>query len=151
MTQIDWSKELKKVERAFDGLPPEPSAEERRAKHAAEQRELQRRKQRTAAIGAWVRLTLVTLLAVSLNFWPYPHSCGFGLVAFMASEGLVLAGGVWVATITWRARLPMTHTLALLMSLSALALLELQVLPRVGYAKTEAVWWCAAPAPTVQS
>jgi hypothetical protein len=144
MTQIDWNRELKKVERAFDGLPPEPSAEERRAKHAAEQRELLRRKERAAAIGAWVRLTLVTILAVSLNFWPYPHSCGFGLFAFLGSEGLVLAGGLWVATITFRARMPMTHVLALLMSLSALALLELEVLPRVGYAKAEAVWSCPA-------
>ena len=50
MSQIDWKTELKKVERAFDGLPPEPTPAERRAKQAAEQREQQRKQQRTATI-----------------------------------------------------------------------------------------------------
>ena len=142
MSQIDWKRELKKVERQFDGLPPEPSAGERRAKHAAEQREQLRQKERSATIGAWARLSLVILLTVAINFWPYDRSCGFGLIAYMTAEALIVAGGLWVATIAWRERLPMTHGLSLLLVLAGLALLELQIMPRTGYAKVDAAWSC---------
>ena len=39
MSEIDWNVELRKIEREYDGLPPEPSANALRARRAAELRE----------------------------------------------------------------------------------------------------------------
>jgi len=38
MGEINWLTELRKIEREFDGLPPEPTPMELRARRAAEQR-----------------------------------------------------------------------------------------------------------------
>jgi len=46
MGEINWLTELRKIEREFDGLPPEPTPMELRARRAAEQarREASRRR-----------------------------------------------------------------------------------------------------------
>jgi hypothetical protein len=145
---IDWTTELKKIEREFSGLPPEPSAEQQRAKRAAEQRERERTSQKALAIGAWVRLVVVAALAAGLPFWPYPHACGVGLFGYMAVATVIIAGGLWVAAWTWRGRLARAHGLAMLVVLWGLIVLASVVLPRVGYARvdpateTAAGWRC---------
>jgi hypothetical protein len=148
MTGVDWNRELKKIEREYDGLPPEPSSEELRARRAAEDRVRRQNDEAAAAFGAWIRLLLVVTLAASLEFWPYPRICGTGLFGFLGAEAIVVAGGAWVTVSTWKARTPRTHALALMMTLYGIALLEIQVLPRVGYGRTDALhpagWACAA-------
>jgi hypothetical protein len=147
MSEIDWNVELRKVERAFDGLPPEPTPEELRAQRAAAQRARQRREESAVAFGAWARLLLVTALAGALYSWPYPRMCGPGLVAYLGAEALIVLGGLWVAVCTWRSRMAKTHGLALMMVLLGLGLLQADVLPRIGYAKVDAAnpprWRCA--------
>jgi hypothetical protein len=147
MSEINWSQELRNVSRQFDGLPPEPTAEEIRARRLAEEATKRRNEEQAAVAGVWFRLFLVSALAGALNYWPYPRECGPGLIGYMVAEGVFTAGALWVAVCTWRCRMGKTHMLALLMALAGLAVLETQTLPRIGYAKVDASnppqWWCA--------
>jgi hypothetical protein len=147
MSEVDWNTELRKIEREFDGLPPEPSPAEIRARRAAEQRAEQRRKDRAAKLGVQARLLLVTALAGAIVLWPYSRECGPGLFAFMSAEGMIVAGGLWLMACTWRSRMAKTHGVALVLVLWGLMLIGHQILPRIGYAKIDpakpARWWCA--------
>ena len=59
-------------------------------------------------------------------------------------EGVVAASGLWSAVWTWRHRSARGHTLSLLLILWGLVLGAMEVLPRIGYAKTESpvTWGC---------
>ena len=148
MSDVDWNTELRKIEREFDGLPPEPTPAELRARRAAEQRAEQRRRERAAKLGILARLLLVTSLAGAVVAWPYSRECGPGLFAFMGAEGMIVAGGLWLMGCTWRARMATTHGVSLVLILWGLMLIGHQVLPRIGYARTDpagpARWACAA-------
>jgi hypothetical protein len=150
MSQIDWNSELKKIEREFSGLPPEPSPEQVRAKRAAEQRAHERKAQQAATLGATTRLIVVSLLAGAMNFWPYPRACGAGLFGYMGAETLIVAGGIWAAVWAWRGRLGKLHVLSLVLVAWGLAVIGAQILPRAGYLRlgeTPARWTCSAPRP----
>ena len=147
MTEIDWNTELRKIEREFNGLPPELSPAQVRAQRAAEQRAQQRKTDRANAIGVFARLSLVGLLGAAINFWPYPRDCGNGLFAYLAAEGLVVTGGIWVAICTWRFPMPRMHLVASLVIQAGLGLLEIEVLPRLGYTRATGVWWCGDTLP----
>ena len=138
MVQDDWSTQLKKIEREFEGLPPEPSLAYKKLQSEEEKRAQERARQRAALIGASARLILVGAVAVALAFWPYENDCGFGLFGFLGAEAVIVIGGLWVAITTWRARLPRTHILSLLITLGGLTLLAGEVLPRIGYAAVDA-------------
>ena len=146
MSQVDWNAELRKIEREFDGLPPEPSAAQVKAKRAAERREEERRQERVAKRGVSARVALVIVLAAAIIFWPYRRECGVGLFTYMGAEAMVIAGGLWLMVCTWRQRMPKTHGVALVMLLWGLMLVGHQVLPRVGYAKSTkpSRWVCTA-------
>jgi hypothetical protein len=146
MTDITWNAEPRRVSR--DGLSVEPTAEEIRARRLAE--EAKQRNDETAAVaGVWIRLFLVSSLAAGLNFWPYPRECGPGLIGYVVAQGVFTAGAAWVALCTWRCRMGKTHLLALGMVLAGIAVMELQILPRIGYAKVDssrsAQWACVGP------
>jgi hypothetical protein len=149
MSGINWTSELKKIERAFDGLPPlppVPTPEQLRQRRSTERRTLERtlaRQERIAKnIGTYGRFGLVTALATAINFWPYSHACGAGLITFMFAELLIVVGGVWTVMWTWEHRMVRAHAIALAMVGWGLALLAAQILPRVGYAAEAARWWC---------
>ena len=135
--QDDWSSQLKKIEREFEGLPPEPSPAFKKMQSEEQKRAQERAKQRAAAIGGGARLVLVGALGVALAFWPYENTCGSGLFGFLAAELVIIAGGLWVAVTTWRARLPRMHILSLLIALAGLVLVAIEILPRVGYAAVD--------------
>jgi hypothetical protein len=147
VTEIHWPTELRKIEREFEGLPPEPSAVQLRVRREAERRAEQRRHERAAAIGAWVRLILVIALGVGVAVWPYRRECGPELVAYLGSAAMIVVGGLWVAAHTWRWRMARTHAIGVALVLWGLALLATQALPRVGSvnagAANPARWWCA--------
>ncbi len=141
MADNDWSTQLKKIEREFQGLPPEPSPAFKKMQSEEERRAQERAKQRRAAIGAGARLILVFALFGALAVWPYANECGSGLFGYLGAEVAIVAGGLWVAFTTWRA-------------------IASQVLPRTGYAsidpKHPPVFWCpesrtAAPAANPQT
>ena len=137
MVQDDWSTQLKKIEREFEGLPPEPSPAYKKLLSEEEKRAQERARQRAALIGVTARLILVGAVVVALAFWPYDNDCGFGLFGFLGAEAVIVIGGLWVAITTWRARLPRTHILSLLITLGGLVLLAGEVLPRIGYAAVD--------------
>lgn len=143
MTENNWPTQLKKIEREFDGLPPEPSPGALRAQSEAERRA----QERSAALGAAARLFLVIALGGAISLWPYARDCGSGLITFIAVETVLVAGGLWVATYAWRHHMARTHMLALLVTLSGLILIAAEVLPRTGYAAVDPQnppqWWCA--------
>ena len=121
MTSVDWRTELRKIEREFDGLAPEPSPAELRARRAEELREQERQDERAARVGAWARLVSIAALASGLAFWPYPRTCGFDLYAYMGAATGVVVGGLWVAECTWRSRMAKTHGLAILVLIAGLS------------------------------
>jgi cation transport ATPase len=135
--QDDWSTQLKKIEREFEGLPPEPSPAYKKLQSEEQRRAQQRAQQRRAMIGGGARLVLVGALGVALAFWPYENSCGSGLLGYLAVEAVIVIGGLWVAISTWRAQLPKMHILSLLIALAGLVLLAIEILPRVGYAAVD--------------
>ena len=147
---INWTSELKKLERAFDGLPPlppVPSPAQLKQRRASERRTLERtleRQERTAmVIGTAGRFVLVFALSAAINFWPYGHACGFGLFTYMFAEVLIVVGGLWTVAWTWQHRMPRGHAVAMVMVLWGIMLVAAQVLPRVGYAADAAKWWCS--------
>jgi len=135
--QDDWSAQLKKIEREFEGLPPEPSQAYKKLQSEEQKRAQERVKQRAAMIGGGARLVLVAALGVALAFWPYENTCGSGLFGYLAVEIVIIIGGLWVAVSTWRARLPRMHILSLLIALAGLVLVAVEILPRVGYAAVD--------------
>ena len=147
MVEENWKTQLRKIEREFDGLPPEPSPAFAKLQTETERRTHKRAAERASAIGAAGRLVLVLALGVGLWFWPYPRECGRGLFTFIAAEAVFIAGGVWIASYTWRHGMPRTHILALLVVLAGLGLIATEVLPRNGYAavdpKNPPQLWCA--------
>ena len=68
MSEIDWATELKKIEREYDGLPPEPTLAELTRRRAAERREQERLRDSSLKVGAWGRAMLVLALAAAINF-----------------------------------------------------------------------------------
>ena len=145
----DWSSQLKKIEREFDGLPPEPSAASARMQTENERRTQDLARQRRAFFGASARLLLVVSLGAALTVWPYERSCGSGLLGYLGVEAMMLVGGIWVAVSTWKSRLAKTHIVALMIALVSLVLIASEVLPRTGYAavdpKHPPVWMCSQP------
>lgn len=147
MPENDWSTQLKKIEREFEGLPPEPSPAMVKMQSEEQRRAQEKAMQRSSLIGSTARLVLVLALGVALYMWPYERGCGSGLFGYLGVEAMMFIGGFWVAVTTWRARLPKTHTVSLLVMLASLALMAAELLPRVGYAKVDAknppAWFCA--------
>jgi hypothetical protein len=147
MSEINWKTELRKVDRQFSGLPPEPTAEDIRNWRITEEREQRQRDELNGAVGAWTRLFLVIALAAGLYFWPYARACGAGLYGFVAAEAAVAIGGAWVGVYSWRRRASRAHIAAFVIMLAGIVLVAMEVLPRVGYASpdpTRPGWACAA-------
>lgn len=141
---IDWNRELRAIEREYDGLPPEPSAAEVRARRRAERRARAEAEQRLAIVGTRARVALVASLLGALYWWPYTTSCGGGLAALVGAQLMIVVGAAWCAASSWRNRLVASHTLALALLVVGAALVAVQVLPRLGYlgvAGSRAIAW----------
>ena len=147
LSEINWALELRKIEREFDGLPPEPSPNEQRQKREVERRERQRQEAGTASFGVYFRLTLVVSLAISLVCWPYDVTCGAMVFGYLAAVVVLVVGGIWTAVATFTHQMPRRHLVALVMVLWGLALGAAQVLPRIGYSNPVAgrttSWSCS--------
>src|SRR5918992_1958653 len=92
---IDWSAQLKKIERQFDGIPTPPTESDLRAQRENERREQLRRRQREDVFGSASRVVLVLSLGLAMNAWPYARACGVGLLGYLAASAAIVAGGVW--------------------------------------------------------
>jgi len=149
MVDDHWATQLKKIEREFEGLPPEPSPAYQKLQSEEERRAKERALTRAAVIGSSARLVLVLALGAALVMWPYSRACGSGWFGYVGVEGMIVAGGIWVGITTWRARLAKLHVLSLFVVLAGLVLVAAEVLPRIGYAVSDPLHppeiWCAEP------
>jgi hypothetical protein len=106
------------------------------------------RAERNERLGVWARLGVVGILSAAILSWPYGKSCGVGLAMYLVATIMIIVGGVWVVACTWTCRMARTHALAMLVSLWGVGLIALEVMPRIGYAKTDpahpAAWLCGA-------
>ena len=146
MSDIDWNLELAKIEREYDGLPPERSRTQLRLQKIQEIAAKDRLYEQLSLIGLWTRLILVAVLAFSLFLWPYGRNCGFPLVAFLLSNTTVIVGGVLLAVRGWRDRLVPVFLGSGLCVVVAWTVIALHTLPRLGYSPagvTTAGWKCA--------
>jgi hypothetical protein len=88
----------------------------------------------------------VIALAAGLYYWPYARSCGLGLYGYVGAECAVIVGGLWVMVYSWRRRAGRAHTTAFLVALVGVALVAVEVLPRIGYAMPDPArppaWGC---------
>lgn len=144
-----WTAELRKIERQFDGLPPEPSATNLRIRQQTERRTRERRDEQFRAAGTWGRVVLIAVLAGATTFWwPYPHTCGQGFLAYVAAGVLLVIASVWAMTATWQMRIPSAHILAAVFLLWGLAFVTIQVVPRTLLAASigmrQSTWRCSA-------
>ena len=151
MPERDWSKELSKIDKQLESISDEalfPSKvdDPKSAKGKATRAEVLEQQRTTNTLGVFLRLALSVALGVGILFWPYDARCGVGLAGYLAAVGVVTGSGVWSATWTWRHRSGRRHALSLLILMWGLVLGAMEVLPRVGYAKTDplhpARWAC---------
>ena len=147
LSEINWAVELRKIEREFDGLPPEPTPTELRQKRQAEQRDRNQQDATSASFGVYFRLTLVICLGISLVCWPYEVTCGGMLFGYLAAVIVFVVGGIWTALATFTYQMPYRHLTALVMILWGLTLGAAEILPRIGYASPTpgrvTAWSCA--------
>ena len=151
MPERDWSRELAKIDKQLESVSDEalfPTKKEQPAtpKAAAAKTENLEKQRTTNTFGVFLRLALSVALGVGILFWPYDARCGLGLAGYLAAVGVVAGSGLWSAIWTWRHRSARGHTLSLLLVLWGLVLGAMEVLPRVGYAKTDPLnpvgWSC---------
>jgi hypothetical protein len=147
----DWSREMAKIDKQLESISdealfPTKKGEASSPKAAAVKAETQEKQRTTSSFGVFLRLGLSVALGVGILFWPYDARCGLGLAGYLAAVGVVAGSGLWSAIWTWRHRSARGHTLSLLLMLWGLVLGAMEVLPRVGYAKTDTVnpttWAC---------
>lgn len=148
MGEIDWDTELRKIEREYSGLPPEPSPSQQKAKREMERAVAERRAQRRGQLGVYARLVPVLALSAALLLWPYPTRCGTELYAFLAAIAATAIAGLWLVALTWKWRMPVTHAIALAIVAWSALVAGRETLPRVGYARADAArppgFGCAA-------
>ena len=144
MPERDWAKEMKKIDRQLESISDEAlfptKANPTKGPIAAAARAENLEKQRTTStLGVFLRLLLSVALGVGIYFWPYDARCGFGLFGYLAAVGVVTPSGIWSAVWTWRQRSARGHALSLLLILWGATLGAMEILPRIGYAKTDAL------------
>jgi hypothetical protein len=95
--------------------------------------------------GVWIRVGLALLIGLGMTQWPYSHVCGLKMMFYLIGSTTVLAAGIWGAVSSWRRRMGLAHVLSLVSIVWGLVLVAGVVLPRVGYAKDAATWFCPEP------
>lgn len=144
----DWDKELAEIDKVMARQPAPVPAKAGAAAPAPAPRSggaapvEAPRATGKAAFGTWLRVLLVAVAGGALTQWPYANSCGLGLILYLGAVGVVTLGGLWGALSSWNRRMGLAHVVSLLVSLWGLGLAAAVVLPRMGYAKQAATWFC---------
>jgi hypothetical protein len=147
VSEIDWSVELRRIEREYEGLPPERTRTQLRLQKIQEITAKERFAERLALAGIWARLVLVAALTLSLFWWPYGRQCGVPLVAFLLSYATAIVGGLALSIRAWRDRLAWAFVGSTLCVVVAWTIVAAHTLPRLGYLPVGGVstgWSCSA-------
>lgn len=102
-------------------------------------------------VGVWLVVGSGIVLGVALTQWPYAAACGFPLFGYLATVLVVLVIAGWAFIASWRHRMAVAHIAALVTGFWGVLLAGEQILPRIGYAASEATWTChdAEPSPAL--
>jgi len=143
----DWDRELAEVDRLLNQLPTH--REEKAAAAAASRRAPTGQGGQAPAatssrqwIGTWARVGLGLLIGIGMTQWPYTHGCGFKLFVYLGGVTTVIVAGMWSSLSSWKRRLGVAHLLSQGLVIWGLVLAAREILPRVGYAKEAATWFC---------
>ncbi len=143
----DWDKELAEVDRLLNKLPSH-QAEQAAAAAAAAKRTAAAaapppgRASSRAWVGTWARVGLGLLIGIGMTQWPYTHGCGVKLFVYLGGVFTVIVAGVWSGLSSWKRQLGVAHILSQGLVIWGLVLAAREVLPRIGYAKEAATWFC---------
>jgi putative flippase GtrA len=147
MSDRNWEAELKKIDRAMEGVSDEAMFPSKGAANPAARAAVADTQRTTSTLGVFMRLGLAVALGIAIVFWPYAARCGLGLSAYLAAVATLIAAGAWSSIWTWRHRAARSHILSLLLVLWGLVLGAIEVLPRTGYAvptaNHPANWTCS--------
>ena len=140
----DWDKELAEIDKVMakaPAVPPSPPvrASASPAPSAAPSAPPARA---GSALATWMKVLLGVVLAGAMTQWPYQANCGTPLFLYTGAAAMVPIAGAWAGLATWRRRMGFAHLLALGVIAAGAVLLAQIVLPRIGYAKVVATWWC---------
>ncbi|MEP7327507.1 MAG: hypothetical protein ABI836_16270 [Gemmatimonadota bacterium] len=142
----DWDKELADIDKVIARTPaspapgpgPVPATQGRTSAPALAAAPVGRK----AALATWLKVILGVLLAVGMTQWPYGYGCGISLYLYMGAAAAVVVAGFWSSISSWKRRMGLAHTLALVVALWGMVLLAREILPRTGYAKQTLHWTC---------
>jgi hypothetical protein len=161
----DWDKELAQIDKLMAagggaGPPapapvPAPAPRDRASAAAPVPRP-------RGVLFTWLRLLLGLALGVAITQWPYVRGCGIPLFGYLVAVAGVIVAGLWSTVSSWRTRSALAHVLSIALFSWGAVLAARELLPRVGYAKVAATWFCpvagtaapaapAAPAPAAPS
>jgi hypothetical protein len=140
----DWDKEMAEIDKVIARAPatgpaavPATTAGARTTPSLAPPA-----RTRKLTVATWLQVLLGGALAVGMTQWPYAHACGLQLFLYLGAAGVVVLAGVWGAVSSWRRRMGLAHTVALLVLLWGGLLVARETLPRVGYARQALEWTC---------
>jgi hypothetical protein len=91
----------------------------------------------------WLVALLGPIGAAGLAIWPYPKACGLALGVYLVGVLAVWGASVWAMRTAWAAQRAAAMILGVLALIASLSLAALEVLPRVGYARTSLTWTCS--------
>ena len=150
----DWDKELAQIDKLIaaggaggagagaqtpaapaTGAAPAPRAARAPAVH-------ERVPGRRGVLFTWVRLLLGLALGVAITQWPYVRGCGIPLFGYLVAVAGVIVAGLWSAASSWRSKSALAHVLSIALFCWGGVLAAREILPRVGYARTTASWFC---------
>jgi hypothetical protein len=140
-----WDKEMAQVDRLLQKLPTYASAKPAHGGTPTPRSTMAVRPGGGSNLGAWMRVVLGLALAAGMALWPYSHVCGGNLFLYLGGVGTLMLAGLWSAVGSWQRRLAAAHFLSLLILLWGLVLAAGVALPRLGYAKSDAIWFCPEP------
>ena len=151
----DWDQEMREVDRLLAKLPThEPHAAHPGAHggggDATATRASGAARARSSGewLGTWARVALGLLIGIGMTQWPYTHGCGMRLDFYLIGVLAVIVAGVWSSLSSWRRRMGLAHILSQLLIIWGLVLAAREVLPRVGYSRMTALWFCPDVEPT---
>ena len=154
----DWDKELAQIDKLIASggagarVPAVPAAAPAAARASRAPAAHEAAPGRRGVLFTWLRLLLGLALGVAITQWPYTRGCGMPLFGYLVAVAGVIVAGLWSTVSSWRSRSALAHMLSIALFCWGGVLAAREILPRVGYARTTASWFCptgggTAPAP----
>ena len=151
----DWDREMREVDKLLAKLPeadptlgrgmPTVPVQRSPAGHALPPAPGGGRARGRDWLSTWFRVGLGLVLGIGMLAWPYTHGCGLKLIFYLIGATTVIVAGVWSGISSWKRRLGLAHALSFGLIIWGLVLAAREVLPRVGYAKHDAPFFCPEP------